>query len=526
MVASDMLRADDGRDQEEAGKEPALSPQSLTTLTGQRKSLPVSRSHHCQAGLVCDDYRGLTQDSTLSASTIRNGCAGSSVAPQHELPQAVTDMYQSSFDLKQLPFPATPDPGALVVLGPLGDQLGELVGCLTSGQGIGVMTGPAGSGKTLACLVMLRDLTQNLHGICLRTGLFQQPGDMLKAVLHGLGRSYRERDDQDLRLAVCDAVGTLAVDCDGLLLIVDEAHRLSLSVLEELRGLTNIDSGGQPLVRLLLSGQLELEETLTDRRLEGLSQRIRAQVRLQGLTRAESKEYLRARIRFAGGEIATIFSDDALDLIASVCDGSPRCLNHLADHSLRRAACSATRPVTRRDVLASLEELRQLPLQFAETVVPQPLADDTIVASPDVTPQEENAATEMTQTEDGFSVVEVGAPLDPPASESRELEAVEDVFSGTATINVPPSGEGVLWDRPEQDAVATETGTPKPPTEDAGPPGSTTRLDVDVTEFDVVLPESGSVNEHQQPRPHAGFFGSSEAKESQPADTDGSTPVG
>lgn len=425
-------------------------------------------------------------------------------------------MYQSSFNLKHLPFCATPDPGTLVVLGELGDQLSQLVGCLTSGQGIAVMTGPGGSGKTLACLVMLRDLTQDLHGICLRTGQFDQPGDMLKAVLHGLGRSYRERDDQDLRLAVSDAVNTLSVDCEGLLLIVDEAHRLSLPVLEELRGLTNIDSGGRPLVRLLLSGQLELEETLTDRRLESLSQRIRAQVRLQGLTKIESKDYLRSRIRFAGGDIGTIFADDALDLLVSVCDGSPRCLNHLADHSLRRAACQGTRPATRQDVLDSLEELRQLPLQFSEAATAaSPVKDTAVVAPAEISPDPPRGTsdpTEMEQTEDGFSVVEVGAPLEVTAT-SNKMESVEDVFSGTAAINVPPTGEGVLWNLPEQDDHTTDPLHTEPAPEDTA-----ARLDVDVTEFDVVLPDAAAVDDHQQRRPHAGFFGNNQRKKTLPAD--------
>ena len=52
-------------------------------------------------------------------------------------------MYESFYNLQHAPFPASPDPAALVIYGDLGTQLGVLAGCLTSGQGIAVMTGPA-----------------------------------------------------------------------------------------------------------------------------------------------------------------------------------------------------------------------------------------------------------------------------------------------------------------------------------------------------------------------------------------------
>ena len=173
-------------------------------------------------------------------------------------------MYESFYNLDHAPFPASPDPAALVIYGDLGTQLGELAGCLTSGQGIAVMTGPAGSGKTICTLAMIRDLTTSLVGVCLRTGQFDQPGALLKAILHGLGRPYRQQDDQDLRLAVADAILGLPATADGVLLAVDEAHRLALPVLEELRGLTNYDAEGRPLVRLLLAGHCSLDEKLAE----------------------------------------------------------------------------------------------------------------------------------------------------------------------------------------------------------------------------------------------------------------------
>ena len=390
----------------------------------------------------------------------------------HKTP--VPAMYQTFFDLARAPFPASPDPASLVIYGDLGDQLRELAGCLTSGQGIAVLTGPPGSGKTLCTLAMTRDLTSSLVGICLRTGQFNQPRELLKSGLHGLGHPFRQQDDQDLRLAVADAIHGLPSTSNGVLLAVDEAHRLGMPVLEELRGLTNLDANGRPLVRLLLAGQCDLEEKLADPQLDGLYQRVRGQARLQPLTRGESQSYLKSRIRFAGGDPGSVMTDEAVELLAIVCDGSPRCLNHLADASLQRGAWSATRPITRGEVLDALTESRQLPLRFVEPS--RPSVDTT--SAPIAT-----GPVEMIQTEDGFCSVEVGA--------------------GDAATDSPPAADTA----PATDGVIGDPAARSMDESDDGHQTPTDEKSVDVTAFDVVLPEANSPHgEHDRPRPHMGLF--------------------
>jgi hypothetical protein len=149
-------------------------------------------------------------------------------------------------------------------------------------------------------------------------------------------------------------------------LIVDEAHLLAPRMLEELRALTNFSDSGESLLRLIISGQLSLEETLTQPAMFAFNQRIGIQTTLETLTRDESAEYVSRRLALAGANVTDIFSEDALLTICEASDGSPRCLNQLCDHSLLLSYLGSQRPVAHETVLSALDDLKQLPLTWNE----------------------------------------------------------------------------------------------------------------------------------------------------------------
>src|SRR5207244_4509703 len=105
-------------------------------------------------------------------------------------------------------------------------------------------------------------------------------------------------------------------------------------LLEELRMLASLAEGNEPLARVILAGQMSLEERLAEPVLAALNQRVVCHAYLEPLTRQQSIEYANFRIEWAGGESSRIFAPKALERIASACNGLPRCLNQLCDHVL------------------------------------------------------------------------------------------------------------------------------------------------------------------------------------------------
>ena len=218
------------------------------------------------------------------------------------------------------------------------------------------VTGPAGVGKTAFCLELARRAIKPWKPVFLSSARFANTGEIWQAVLCALERDFTGLTSYEARLHIVDAARRRAGGGGGLLLIVDEAHLLESHLLEELRVLTAELEGGRPIIRLVLSGQLELEERLALPELTALSQRLASHVLLEPLTRGESRQFVRQQVEAAGGRLEDIFAEDALDLICAAGDGNCRCLNLLCDHTLLLAYVAEERPASAATVQSALDD--------------------------------------------------------------------------------------------------------------------------------------------------------------------------
>lgn len=273
-------------------------------------------------------------------------------------------MYEGHFHLERRPFAATPDPGCCYLSPTQAPLFKSVVRCIENGQGIAILTGPAGIGKTLLVQVLLAESAQRFTTVYLGTGQFPTRRALLQAILYELGQPYGGMTDQELRLELNTALRNLITQRDGLLLVLDEAHLLSDRLLEEVRLLADLAQHGVPLLRVVLSGNPEFEERLTAPALAAFNQRVACHVALETLTQQESIQYLEYRIAWAGGDAERLFEREALRLVAYASDGIPRCLNQLADHSLMQAFLAGADTVSASIVRQALEELQHLPLRW------------------------------------------------------------------------------------------------------------------------------------------------------------------
>lgn len=270
-------------------------------------------------------------------------------------------MYESFFLLRQRPFTASPDlyhyfPSTIAE-----QARDQLIQCIEHGSGPALLIGPPGTGKSLLCQ-LLADHFQAAHQIallshstvCTRRALFQ-------SLLYALRCRTKGSSEGALRLGMWHHLESKRACPNGVLAIIDEAHKLPIALLEELRVLTNCVVDGEPRFRLILAGGAALEERFADPELETFNQRLGTRAYLQPLSREETAAYVRARIAAADGMPDDTFTDDALRAIYYATDGVPRLINQLGDAALTLATRQQRKPIDRELLEQAWADLQQLP---------------------------------------------------------------------------------------------------------------------------------------------------------------------
>ena len=399
-------------------------------------------------------------------------------------------MYESFFGFSRRPFTAPPDADCYVPVSTTQEAVAELLLCVRQGDGIAVLTAPAGLGKSLVCRHLAGLLREDFSPVVLPQSGFDSSAALLQAVLYELGHAWTGMSLQELRLELQTALAEAAGDECPVVLLFDEAHRLEPPLLEEIRCLADLQQGGKPLVRIVLCGQLELEESLALPENNAFNQRIRCQATLPPLSRLESAEYLLGRLQQVGSDLGDVFTREAVQLICRAADGNPRCLNQLCDQALLMASIAEESPVTEQTVRDALDDVQQLPLHWnipagrdVEEVSDETSFDETDldgltddeaprddVAFPDDLPTEAAADAPVAGTAD--ATVHEEFPEAPAAFETAE-PAVASTFEPLPTEQaaVVEVGEPLEGEMSAGAAIETSAGEPaaiETPAVDAG----------------------------------------------------------
>jgi general secretion pathway protein A len=142
-----------------------------------------------------------------------------------------------------------------------------------------------------------------------------------------------------------------------VLMIIDEAHRLTSELLEEIRLLSNIDLGGQVLVSTFLVGQLELKELISKTENRAVRQRISVAYELLPLTFEETEQYISHRLHVSGSK-SPIFTPEAIRVVHARSFGYPRLINIICDHALVTGFVSGAKTIGPEIIEECCNELR------------------------------------------------------------------------------------------------------------------------------------------------------------------------
>src|SRR5262245_5100860 len=267
-------------------------------------------------------------------------------------------MYLQFFGLKEKPFNTTPDPKFLFLTPGHREALAQLVYGVKEQKGFIALTGEVGTGKTTLVRALLQRLNGNTAIAFIANAALPFEG-ILEYMLEDLEVAKGEHTVAQRLITLNHFLVERQRAGQDTLLILDEAQNLEAKTLEEIRLLSNFETSTQKLLQILLVGQPELGTKLKLPELHQLKQRIGLRCTIPRLTLAETRHYIRTRLRVAGARDLTLFSDRALDRIADYSGGIPRVVNIVCDHCLVIGYGEQQRKIERRVVdgaIAYLEE--------------------------------------------------------------------------------------------------------------------------------------------------------------------------
>jgi general secretion pathway protein A len=273
--------------------------------------------------------------------------------------------YEPYYGLKEKPFSLSADPRFLYKSPAHSAMYDELRAGIRRREGIIVLTGEPGTGKTTMCRSVLAGLDRKTFAAFVPDP-FVSREDLLKMLLIEFGVMSVEdvksgrlhtATRPELSYPLYDFLGALVPLQAYAVLILDEAQNLSSQLLEEIRILADLE-GPEKLLQLVLVGQPELRDKLKDHTMRQVDQRVSVRCSLQPMTRDAVPAYIEHRLTVAGsGADRVEFTVEAFDLLYQGSQGNPRVLNLIVDKALHRGHLERTWIIPPAIVAGALRDL-------------------------------------------------------------------------------------------------------------------------------------------------------------------------
>jgi type II secretory pathway predicted ATPase ExeA len=355
--------------------------------------------------------------------------------------------------------PPRPEPADAWVLPSREQALAHCREWLEAEAGPVLVTGDAGAGKTWLWRRLAATDPTPRRWLGIELSPPTTPDDLFRAIGHALGLADTGPTSAR-RLALADFLAERAADGERCALVIDEAHNLSDTLLEEVRLLSNRLGQDDGFAALFLIGQTRLAQRLNRHALAGLAARIAARVHLGPIDADEALVLLERRSLGRDWGLA-----DAERLHRDA-GGNPQRLLRLAafqrPSSLERRPTPAARPSLSVDLGPSAAQVAE---EVAATTPPSPLLGPS---KPPIRDEEGLIEVGWEEEPSDQAPTEIAKPQqDATPGAGPSQETIEDHYAalqawnewsrnqGRAPAEAPPA-HGTLGNEPDPESEVAE----------------------------------------------------------------------
>ena len=270
-------------------------------------------------------------------------------------------MYYEYFNLKEHPFRLTCEP-KYFYLSPEHTHANAMMEfALIKRQGIMLLTGEVGTGKTMLVQHFLSRLDTGYKIISINQTKLSDT-EFLQLLLLEMDEPVTQDDQKDELFTSIRAKLEEQHSQDlHTIIFIDEAQNLDPGILKLLFQLSQLRVESQRICTVYLVGQNKIRETLESPEVSDSLSNINSKYHLGPLNLKDIRRYIFHRLAVAGGHKSVKFDKEVFPVIETYTGGRPRLINVLTDHILTYAFMEELKEVTAKTVDRAIEDLQWLP---------------------------------------------------------------------------------------------------------------------------------------------------------------------